>query len=187
MPLNKVKLGKFLLAVGLLAVLVQGLIEVPELQDYLFPDQYLGRMRRSAKKVCERIEEELPALGARLVYLAWVQANKSKDLKVSWGRLVSFPFSESIRRWSPDFFLDFNFFLAKKSKVNVERKLRYFDALMYHIDANTKKIPPSAMQFSWINPLEQNKELHRLMLLYEQALNDLSGQLTLLENTMQNK
>ena len=90
-------------------------------------------------------------------------------------------------------FLEVNFFLAKKGKVKVERKLKYFDAVMHHIDVNIKKMPPCdrtdplAKRFSEMSPLEQNQEFHRQMLLYDRALNELTDQLTLLENNMQNK
>jgi len=193
MSLNRLKFWNFLLAAGLLAVLVLGLTEVPELQDYLFPTRHLEVMLRSAKKGCLKIEENLTSLRARLAYLEWFLAPGASNQKVSWDRIVSFPFSEGIRQWSPHFFLEINLYLAKRGKVNVERRLKYLDALLYRIDSNIKKIPPCdtteplSRQFRGIIPSQQNQKFHQRWLLYNRGLNELTDQLTSLGDNIQNK
>ena len=76
----------------------------------------------------------MTSLRERLDYLKWFLAHNGPKQKVSADRLLSFPFSESIRSLSPRYFWRSNIYLAQKSRVSVERKLKYLDAFLNYLD-----------------------------------------------------
>src|SRR5665648_9901 len=104
MSLNSLTVKKLLLTAGLLAVLGQGLWQLPELQDYLFPIDHQKSILQQARKECLRIKNDLRTLDERVAYLTWFQAHDGPDQKVSADRLRAFPFSESIRTLAPRYF-----------------------------------------------------------------------------------
>jgi hypothetical protein len=130
MSRNSVTIKKFLLTAGLLIVLGQGLWQLPELQDHFFPVDHLELILSRARKVCSLNEGDLIAFEERLDYLTWFQAHDGPDQKVSTERLRAFPFSETIRSLAPGFFWQLNIHLAHKSRMKVERRLRYLDPLL---------------------------------------------------------
>ena len=141
MSLNSVTIKKFLLAAGLLIVLGQGLWQLPELQDYLFPVEDLQLIFQQASKECSRIKADLRTFNARVDYITWFQAHGGPDQKVSADRLRAFPFSEAIRPLAPRFFWQTNIRLAHKNRLRVERKLQYLESLFKNIDTHPQ--PPS--------------------------------------------
>jgi hypothetical protein len=188
MPLNSIKAGKFLLTAGLLAVLVQGLWQLPDLQDYLFPGHQLAADLQSARKECRKIEDDLIALKDRVVYLKWFLAHKGPDQKVSVNWTLSFPFSESIRSTSPNFFWKVNVYLAQKTRVQEERRMRYLDALLKNLDLqlglpscpnSTAILPKNAIA---LNALQQTQALRHQWSACKVKLNKLIEQLTWLES-----
>jgi hypothetical protein len=188
MPLNSWKAGKFLLTAGLLAVLVQGLWQLPDLQDYLFPGHQLAAGLQSARRECRKIEDDLIALRDRVDYLKWFLAHRGPDQKVSVNRMLSFPFSEFIRSLSPNFFWKVNVYLAQKTRVKEERRLRYLDALLNNIDLQLRQ--PSCPNSTAILPknvgarsaLQQIQAFQHQWSVYNVKLNELIEQLALVEN-----
>jgi hypothetical protein len=188
MSLNSLKAGKFLLTAGLLVVLVQGLWQLPELQDYLYPGHQLAADLQSARMNCQKIEDDLITLGGRVDYLKWFLAHRGPDQKVSVNRMLSFPFSEFIRVLSPNFFWKANVYLAQKTRVKVERRLRYLEALLNNIDLQLRQpscpnstaiLPKNAVALS---ALQQIQAFQHQWSVYNVKLNDLIKQLVLIEN-----
>jgi hypothetical protein len=188
MLINSLKAGKFLLTAGLLAVLVQGLWQLPELQDYLFPGHQLAVDLQSARMNCRKIEDDLKALRDRVDYLKWFLAHRGPDQKFSVNRMLSFPFSEFTRSLSPNFFWKVNVYLAQKTRVKGERRLRYLDALLHNIDLQLRQ--PSYLNSTAILPkhaaalsaMQQIQAFQHQCSVYNVKLNDLIEQLTSVEN-----
>ncbi len=188
MPLNSWKAGKFLLTAGLLVVLVQGLWQLPDLQDYLFPGHQLAADLQSARRECRKIGDDLIALRDRVDYLKWFLAHRGPDQKVSVNRMLSFPFSEFIRSLSPNFFWKVNVYLAQKTRVKEERRLRYLDALLNNIDLQLRQ--PSCPKSTAILPknaaalsaLQQIQAFQHQWSVYNVKLNELIEQLAWVEN-----
>jgi hypothetical protein len=188
MPLNSLKAGKVLLTAGLLIVLVQGLWQLPELQNYLFPGHQLATDLQSARRECRKIEVDLIILRDRVDYLKWFLAHRSADQKVSVNRMLSFPFSEFIRSFSPHFFWQVNVYLAQKTRVKEERRLRYLDALLNRIGSqlqqsscpkSTEILPKNAAS---LNDLQQIQAFQHQWSVYNVKLNNLIEQLAWIEN-----
>ena len=144
MSLNSLTVKKFLLTAGLLIVLGQGLWQLPELQDYLFPVDNEKFIFQQASKECSRIKDDLRTLNERVDYLTWFQAHNGPDQKISADRLRAFPFSEAIRPLAPRYFWHTNIRLAHKNRLRVERKLRYLEGLLKNIDTNPPVHPSQA-------------------------------------------
>lgn len=188
MPFNAWKTGKFLLTVGLLAVLVQGLWQLPELQDYLFPDHQLAADLQSARRESRKIEDDLIRLTDRVDYLKWFLAHKGSDQKFSINRVLSFPFSECIRVLSPNFFWKVNTYLAQKTRVKEERRLRYLEALLNKINLQLRQpsCPKSTATLpenpAALRALQQIQAFRQQSSFYNVKLNGLIEQLSRLEN-----
>ena len=112
MSLNSLTVKKLLLTAGLLIVLGQGLWQLPELQDYLFPVDNEEFILQQASKECSRIENDLRTLNERVDYLKWFQAHNGPDQKVSADRLRAFPFSECHPAPGPEIFLAYQYSLG---------------------------------------------------------------------------
>ena len=188
MSLNSLTVKKFLLTAGLLIVLGQGLWQFPDLQDYLFPVENVELFLSRANNECPIIEGDLRTLSDRVDYLKWFQTHNGPDQKVSADRLLFFPFSECIRPLAPKYFWHINMFLANKTRVKVERKLRYLDGLRKNIDKD------SALHLSHDNPaipattvavsssMKQIKQFQDQCIHYKAKLMELTKQLAWLEN-----
>jgi hypothetical protein len=144
MSLNSLTVKKFLLTAGLLIVLAQGLWQLPELQDYLFPVDNEEFIFQQASKECSRIKDDLGTLNERVEYLTWFQAHNGPDQRVSTDRLRAFPFSEAIRPLAPRYFWHTNIRLAHQNRLKMERKLRYLEGLLHNIDTNPPVHPTQA-------------------------------------------
>jgi hypothetical protein len=144
MSLNSLTVKKLLLTAGLLIVLGQGVWQLPELQDYLFPVDHEKAILQQAKKECWRIKNDLGTLNERVDYLTWFQAHDGPDQKISAERLRAFPFSESIRSLAPGYFWQTNIRLAHKNRLRVERKLQYLQGLLKNMDKNPSVHPSQA-------------------------------------------
>jgi len=188
MSSNSLKAGKFLLIAGLLIVLGQGLWQLPELQDFLFPGEQMEANLQVVSEECGKIEAGLTSLKSRMDYLNWFLAHRGAVQKVSADRLLAFPFSESIRPLSPGYFWHSNIYLAQKARVNVERKLKYLGAFLKNLDSNTRlhpshqdtdKRPPQSGE---VNRLQQIQEFQRQLGGYDARLKELRERLTWLEN-----
>jgi hypothetical protein len=133
MNLNSFTFKRLLLIGGLLVVMGQGLWTFPELQDYFFPDKNLELILLRAGKDIEKIEDNLVSLNERIEYLKWFQTHDGANQKISWDRLLSFPFSESIRPLAPKYFWRFNILFAHKPRMRAESRLRRLDALFKNL------------------------------------------------------
>jgi hypothetical protein len=179
---------KLLLTAGLLIVLGQGLCQLPELQDYLFPVDHRELMLTQARKECRRLEADMSALSQRLDYLTWFQAHNGPDQKISAVRLRTFPFSESIRSLAPEFFWHTNIRLAHKNRLSVERKLLYLQGLLKDLDGDAPVHPAHASPAIPGKPgavSASAKQLQQFQNQWEKEnakLKELSKQLSELEN-----
>jgi len=186
--MNSLRAGKFLLTAGLLIVLAQGLYQFPDLQDYLFPGSDVELSLHTANIESHKIEDGLLSLITRVDYLKWFMAHGGPDQKFSVHRMLSSPFSECIRPLSPRYCWQVNFYLAQKNRVQMERKLRYLDALLKNIDVNLRarsshdnpaSLPKKAAVFSSMN---QIKQLQEQCMVYSSKLIEITKQLTWFEN-----
>ncbi len=186
--MNFSKAGKLLLTTGLLVVLAQGLWQLPELQDYLFPHQQLTAPFQPARKEYQKIQDHLTLLQERVDYLQWSLPHNGQVRRVSIDRMLAFPFSESIRPLFPGYFWHMNIYLAKREQLYVERKLNYVDALLNYLASrtqaqsslqDTQRLPQRPGEISlW----RQIQELQRQWVADNSKLNDLSKKLTWLAN-----
>jgi len=188
MSSNSLKARKFFLIAGLLLVLAQGLWDFPGLQDYLFPGEQMGANLLVVREECGKIEAGLTSLQSRVDYLSWFLVHRGAVQKLSLDRMLAFPFSESIRPLSPGYFWQSNIYLAQKTRVNVERKIKYLGAFLQYLDANmrlrlsrqdTDKRPPPSGE---VNRLQQIQEFQRRLGGYDARLKELRELLTWLEN-----
>jgi hypothetical protein len=188
MSLNTLTVKKFLLTIGLLVVLGQGLWQLPALQDYLFPVDRVKIILSQASKESSIIKDDLITLNARVDYLKWFQTHDGPDQKISAERWRAFPFSESIRSLAPKFFWHTNIRLAHKNRLKVERKLLYLNVLLKNMDENSLHpslaspgIPakPAAVSSAAKKQIQQFQDqcIH-----YDAKLMELSKQLAWLEN-----
>lgn len=188
MSLNSFKVKKFLLTAGLLLVLGQGLWQLPELQDYLFPVNNVELMLRRANKECPLIEGDLMMFNARVDYLKWFQSHNGPDQKVSADRLLAFPFSECIRPLAPKYFWHINIILAHKNRMKVERKLRHLDAWLKFINgdfraSSSHDSPAIPMKTAGLSSsMKQIKQFKDQCIRYNAKLMELSKQLARLED-----
>jgi hypothetical protein len=188
MSMNSLRAGKFLLTAGLLLVLAQGLYQFPGLQDYLFPGSDVELSLRTAKIESHKIEAGLIALKTRVDYLKWFMAHEGRDQKFSMHRMLSFPFSECIRPLSPRYCWQVNFYLAQKNRVQMERKLRYLEAMLKNLDGNLRGrsshdnptiLPKKAAVLSSMNQIQQ---LQGQCIVYSSKLIEITKQLNWFEN-----
>jgi hypothetical protein len=185
---NSVTIKKFLLTAGLLIVLCQGLWQLPELQDYLFPVDHVELNLSRASKELPSIEGDLSALSQRLDYLNWFQSHNGPYQKISADRLRTFPFSECIRSLAPRFFWDTNIRLAHKNRLKVERKLLYMESLLTNIDDDSPAHPNHDSPAMPAKPgavsslTKQIKQFRDQRMHYNTELIELTKQLAWLEN-----
>lgn len=173
MSVNSRKIGRFLLTAGLLVVLAQGLWQLPDLQDYFSPDNHWELDLLTLNNESYKIEDGLKSLRLRVDYLKWFLEHRDPAQPVSMDWMVHFPFFECIRPLSPKFFWNLNIYLAYKNQVQVQRKLKYIDALVKYIKLNKKQ------QFSPnLNELLLNyDEFQRLFITFHSELIKLEEQL----------
>ena len=178
MSVNSIKLGKFLLTAGLLVILAQGLWQLPDLQDYFSPDKHWESDLLSVHNESWKIANKLTSLRLRIDYLKWLLAHRDTPQSVSMDWMVHFPFSEGIRPFSPKFLWNLNIYLAYKDRVQLQRKLKYIDALVKYIQLHNKQ------KFSvYLNEILLNKdEFNRLFIIYNSELIKLDEQLKELRN-----
>jgi hypothetical protein len=188
MSLNSVNVKKLLLSAGLLIVLGQGLWQLPELQDYLFPVENAELIFLRVSREGLRIQGDLIKLNARVAYLTWFQTHNGPDQKVSADRWLAFPVSETIRPLAPGFFWQINIHLAHKNRLRVERKLRYLEGLLKNMDENSTVQPsqdssaiPAKKALVSISK-KQIKQLQNQLIDYNAKLMELSKQLAHLES-----
>lgn len=165
------KNGRFLLTAGLLVVLVQGLWQLPDLQDYFFPDNYWELKARTIRRESWNIQNDLTSLRLRIGYLEWFLSHRGALQSFSMKRMLHFPISECIRLDSPKFFWSLNIYLAYQTKVKIERKLKNLDALSNNIPSNKKQ------QFLYITILLNDKEFDKKVTSYNDELDTLTTKL----------
>jgi hypothetical protein len=193
MSLNSLTVKKLLLSAGLLLVIVQGVWELPELQDYLQPVDNEAIILRQTRRECSRIKDDLRTLQARVEYLKWFQTHNGPDQKISAERLRAFPFSESIRSLAPGHFWQINIRLAHKNRLRVERKLQYLQGLLADMNPKPPAHPPQAgpaLPAKTAPPngsLEQIQQFRDQYKQYNAKLIELSKQLARLEDSGYNK
>lgn len=187
MSLNSFNSGKFLLTAGLLLVLAQGLWQLPELQDYLFPEKHLELNIRTAKLELLKTEKNLILLNKRVSYLQWFLAHNGPEQQISINRMLLFPFSEPLRCLSPKIFWHFNIFMAKQRQVGLERNLKYQDALLKNIKLNIESVllhnnsETFSKKYPEFNMLQQIQKFQQQWSLYNNELKSLIEQLSWLE------
>jgi hypothetical protein len=193
MALNSITVKKLLLTAGLLIVLGQGLWQLPQLQEYLFPVDHLELILGLANKESQRIKGDLITLNQRLDYLTWIQAHNGPDQKISLDRLRTFPFSECIRPLAPKYSWQTNTYLAHKTRVRVERKLRSLEGLLKNIDPNgSVHLSPAGPEIpaktaAVADSMEQIQQLQSQYIHYQGRLMDLTRRLAWIEHIENNK
>jgi hypothetical protein len=173
MSVKSIKLGKFLLTAGLLVILAQGLWQLPDLQDYFSPDKHWELDLLTLNNEYYKIEDGLTSFRLRVDYLKWFIAHRGPAQQVSMDWMLYFPFSESIRSFSPKFLWNLNIYLALKKQVQLQRKLKYIDALIKYIQLHNKQ------KFSVYHKgiLLNKDEYQRLFIIYNSELIKLDTQL----------
>jgi len=188
MSLNSLTVKRLLLTAGLLLVLGQGLWQLPQLQDYLFPIDHEKSILHQASKECLRIKNDLGTFHERVDYLTWFQANNGPDQKISADRLRAFPVSESIRSLAPGYFWQTNIRLAHKNRLRVERKLQYLQDLLKDMDTNPPVHPAQtgpalpAKTAAVSGTMKQIQQFHQQYRQYNAQLIELTKQLAWLED-----
>jgi hypothetical protein len=188
MSLNSFTVKKYLLTAGLLLVLCQGVWQLPELQDYLFPDKSVDSILRLARRSCPKIEDNLLTLNERINYLKWFRAHNGPDQKVSAERLLAFPFSESIRPLAPRYFWYINIFLAHKDRMRAESRLRYLEVAFKSMLSEDFRGRPSlaspaisAKMATVSRSMKQIKQFQNQFIEYNAKLMELTKQLAGIE------
>jgi hypothetical protein len=188
MSMNSLRAGKFLLTAGLLLVLAKGLYQCSGLQDYLFPGGDAVLKLRRANITSDKIGADLIALRARVDYLKWLMAHGVPDQKFSIHRMLSFPFSECIRPLYPRYCWQINFYLAQKDRVNMERKLRYLEALFTNLEkkfqARSSQDNPAILleKAAVLSSMNQIQQLQGRCRVYSSELMEITKQLTWIKN-----
>jgi len=181
------KAGKVLLIAGLLAVLAQGLWQLPELHDYFFSGTDLELSLQSAGTESRKVDADLARLTSRLAYLDWYLATPPQDRKFSWRWLSSFPPLECLRPFFPKYFWKTNVHLAQKTRVRVERKLKYLNAVLTNLDENLNGRPeqnnPGAARdtVAVLRAKGQIADIRKQWEDQENKINNLSEQLTFID------
>ena len=154
-------------------VLAQGLWQLPDLQDYFSPDDHWELDLLTLNNESYKIKDSLTSLRLRVDYLKWFLAPRDPGQPVSKNWMLDFPFSEFVRSFSPKFFWNLNIYMAFKNQVQLQRKLKYIDALVEYIKLNKKqKISP------YLNDILQNyDEFQRRFVTYDRELTKLEEQL----------
>ena len=169
---------RLFLTAGLVAIMVQGLWQLPDFQDYFFPDNYWAVKVQAVNNEDWHIRDGLSALQCRIDYLEWSLAHKQspQGLSVDW--MLHLPISECIRAVSPKFAWNINMYLASKTQVKVERKLKNLDALFHNIPFNKKQ------QFlrNYNDELLDDKEFKKKVTSYNDELDMLKNKLDKLTN-----
>lgn len=173
MSVKSLKIGRFLLTAGLIVVLVQGLWQLPDLQDYFFPDSYWELKVQSIGRESWHIQNDLISLRLRIGYLEWFLSQRDSLQSVSVKWMLHFPFSEFIRIDSPKFFWNLNIYLAYQTKVQIQRKLKNLYALFNNIPLNKKQ----EFIVNKENKLLDEKEFEKQCATYNNELNKLTKQL----------
>ena len=178
MSVNSRKIGRFLLTAALLVVLAQGFWQLPDLQDYFSPDNHWELDLLTLNNEFYKIGDGLTSLRLRVDYLKWFLEHRDPAQRVSMDWMLYFPFSESIRSFFPKFFWNLNIYLAFKNQVQLQRKLKYIDALFKYIQLHNKQT------FSvYRKDILLNKDgFQRLLIIYNSELIKLDEQLKELRN-----
>ena len=151
MFLNSERWRKILLVGGLLLIMAQGLVRVPEVGVRLFPGMFWEVKLRLTQKECLRLERSLHYIGATLEELngpkepghppgttgpfgdSLVLSQSWAHLPEIWGRLLPKMSDETKLR------------LAQKECIKVERSLKYINATMEALNrALDHKLPQGA-------------------------------------------
>ena len=173
MSVKSTKIWRFFLTAGLLAVVVQGLWQLPDFQDYFFPDNYWVLKVQAVDNEDWLIKDGLASLRDRIDYLEWTLAHRQSPQGFSVDWMLHLPFSECIRAFSPTFAWNMNMYLAYKTQVMVQRKLKNLDALAKNIPLNKKQ----EFLFKHNNIILDNKEFEKRFTKYNNDLNTLTNQL----------
>jgi hypothetical protein len=139
MSVKSTKMWRFFLTAGLVAVMVQGLWQLPDFQDYFFPDNYWAVKVHAVNNEDWHIRNGLSSLQHRIDYLEWSLAHRQSPQGFSVDWMLHLPFSECIRAFSPKFAWNINIYLASKDQVKVQRKLKNLDALVNNIPLSNKQ------------------------------------------------
>lgn len=173
MSIKSRKIGRFLLTAGLLVVLGQGLLQLPDVQDYFFPDNYWELKIQSISRESWNIKNDLTSLRLRIGYLEWFLSHRDASPSVSMKWMLLFPFSECIRLDSPKFFWNLNIYLAYQTKVKIQRKLKNLDALVKNIPLNKRQ----EFLRNQNNILLNDKEFEKIFISYNNELEKLKNRI----------
>lgn len=173
MFVKSTKIRRFFLTAGLVAVMVQGLWQLPDFQDYFFPDNYWAVKVQAVNNEDWHIRDGLPSLQYRIDYLEWSLAHRQSPQAFSVDWMLHLPFSECIRAFSPKFAWNINMYLAYKTQVKVQRKLKNLEALFNNIPSNKKQ------QFmrNRNDELMNDKEFEKKITSYNEELDKLKNKL----------
>ncbi len=187
MSLKFFKAWKILLPAGLLLVLVQGLLQVPELQDYLLPGEYFQSELRATANKCLDIEGDLTSYRERVATLEGLLASKNPDRKVSAARMLRSPWSEGVQYLSPELVWKVDLYLAKRTRVKVERNLKYIDYMLSNLELMKPALSQNNAEQIPLNPAggDFTQEIRARSQIYSREIKNLSEKLTRLEGREQ--
>jgi hypothetical protein len=181
--LNPSNWGKLLLAAGLLLVFVQGLLQLYEVQNFLFPGEYQAAKLNLFKKEYLKIDQGLTSLQDQLAVLTKMQKARATSDAVPASRPVSpvpSPLLAAGGRCYPDSTWQAAIHAAKKKRVYAARKLNHLGLILPSMQRDLESRlsgigSESSAGKPWIEKtLQKIRESRALWQTYEDKLNDLS-------------
>jgi hypothetical protein len=175
--------GPLLLAAGLLLVFVQGLLHVPEVQDFFFPYKYLVLRLNLIKKEHDKIGQGLTTLQDQLTVLAMAEQARGKSDPVSSSQPLSAtpsPLPAADACGPPDSVWQAEILAAKKKRAHMTRKLNHIrlilQSLQRNLEARLSASGPgsSAKKAKREKILQQIRESQALGQAYDGNLRELS-------------
>lgn len=124
------KSKKLLLSLGLLLVFFNGLIRLPAIEDYLFPEDLFKTRLLLAMKTCNTLDNGLAQLSEELDDIEWLAEKNFHNKTIPGLYEPPSKFSQICGEFFPKYCWDTELFLAKIRCVDVQRKLKYLHALL---------------------------------------------------------
>lgn len=185
-PHDPARWGKWLLAVGLLVVAVQGVFHLYAVQSFFFPGVYYATELNLINKESIKIEGNLKDLKILLDKLQSLCPVPAQGQAAPSGSVSSASVQGEARGLVPAW--DYTLYWAKKKRVNVVRKLNYIDVVLKSMQrplraqlsdnskASTQKQKPEMEK-----TLRQIRQERARWQIYDDRLNKLSQTLVKLE------
>ena len=185
MNIKSLHWGKILLSLGLLAIVANGLVDLLISRQIILVVDPVNKELRLGTQAYLKITERLNILNDLMNNISILQDSLSGDLPLTTSRLKGnfLPLSELWARLFPDFFLKVEIRMARKERVNVERKLEHLEIILasierrFKLEATGREMETEPIDLNDITPLAQLKMLRRNLLIDQVALKKLSVKL----------